>query len=118
MGNKVKKKLKKELDLLWKEKSLEKHGKICFCGVEASTFHHYVPRSRSLALRWDLENSVPLCHRHHYLVHFSHEPEVIRDICDRIRQLRGKKWIDYIEGMRGVTGKDTIWWLQLQKEKL
>lgn len=119
----MKKKLHKELFKLWVEKALEKWGNVCeCCGATAETYHHYVPKSRSLRLKYDVQNAVPLCHRFgnkcHYKIHFSPEPHVKHKLCEIICKKRGEKWVEYIETARKEKVKDTIWWLEEQKDRL
>ena len=115
----TKKQIHKTLYKLWQEKSLEMwRNQDIIEGGSASTFHHYVPKSRSLALKYDPMNAVPLNAKNHYLIHFSPEPEVIRNLCDIIRKKRGKMWCDYIEKKRKEKAKNSVWWLEEQLEKL
>jgi len=116
-----KKKLAKKADALWKKASLLKWGDKCvICGSPANAYHHFIPKSRSLVLRYDVENAVPLCLKHHYAVHFSSNPVEIADIVDMIRKKRGKKWCKYIEKKRKILsgGGRTINWYNEQISNL
>ena len=126
----MRKPTKKQLDKiamdLWHKKGYEKWGNVCVvCGSVGCVGHHYVPRSRSTLLKYDVINYVPLCHNFsgrkcHYRVHNSKEPDVVRAICDKIREVRGKEWCDYIEEKRQdrTTSFYTVSWLESQIEKL
>lgn len=115
----MKKKLHKELFKLWVEKALEKWGNIDIIdGDLASAFHHYIPRSKSLALRYDIMNAVPLNKKNHYIIHFSKNPDEVRRLCDIIRKKRGKEWCEYIETHKKQNAKNAIWWLEEQKDRL
>ena len=116
---KPKKKLHKELKTLWIECCEKKWGTRCLvCDEWIRAFHHYIPTSKSLFLKYSVENGVPLCIKHHYLIHFSHNPEETRRLCEVIRKKRGKEWVAYIEKHKRTPAKNSIWWLELVKKKL
>lgn len=113
-----KQELKKYLDKLWKAKCFIKWGQTCLCcGKPANVFHHYIPRSKSFGLTWDVMNGVPLCRAEHYLIHNSHNPDVTTQICNRIIDMMGKERYEYLKNHKG-DGKDAIYWLKEQEEKL
>ena len=113
-----KKELQKELDKRWKVAVIKRWGLECFCSERASSPHHYIPKSRSTLLRYDVLNGVPLCRKHHYLIHFSHNPEEIRAISQEIRDRRGIAWQNFIDSMKGRIQKPTVGWLKEQLERL
>jgi len=120
---KKKKRLAKECGNLWKYACHKKWGGECIiCGhSDQTTFHHYIPKSRSLSLRYDIMNGVPLCNmKCHYKIHHSGTPDEVREICDTIRKKRGKEWCEYIDNAKKQdnTGLNTIAWLEEQKAKL
>ena len=120
MANQTKKKLEKELLKLWFQRSLEKWGDRCtICGRKATQMHHFIPRSRSRLLKYDVENAVPLCQSCHYKIHFSSNPNEIHRLVEIIRKRRGKKWCDYIdEREKRPKASLGIKWLEEQKQKL
>lgn len=107
--------LAREADALWKEKCLEKWGDRCIItGEMASTFHHFIPKSKSTLLRYDVENGVPVSLKIHYILHFSKSPDEVYQIIKTIRERRGKEWCDYIDLMKKkrFEGNITIKWLE------
>jgi hypothetical protein len=113
--------LEKQLLDLWKMACLKRYGDRCiFCGQnDQTTFHHYIPKSRSLVLRFDIENGVPMCNaREHSKIHHYGTPDEVREMCEHIRKVRGKKWCDYIDAQKKSTQKNTITFLEEQLEKL
>lgn len=111
--------LEKELTQLWKEKCVETYEPYCeSCGQPATVFHHFIPKGRCLAMKFDIKNGVALCQRCHYLIHFGHKPTEIADIVNAIRESRGKEWCDYIKGRERETISKTIGWLNEQKDNL
>jgi hypothetical protein len=113
--------LEKELLELWKMACLKRYGDNCiFCGRhDQTTFHHYIPKSRSLLLRFDTENGVPMCNmREHSKIHHYGTPDEVWELCEHIRKVRGKKWCDYINKQKSCTQKSTLTFLEEQKKKL
>ena len=83
---------------LWFELARKKWGTRCeICGKPATQMHHYIPRSRSRLLKFDVENAVPLCQSCHYKIHFSSNPTEVARMVETIRKKRGKKWCSYID---------------------
>ena len=95
----AKQKLAKIADGLWKEKCLEKWGDICIiCGLPANTFHHFILKSRNGLMVYDIENGVPVCQKHHSILHgITRNPNDVYELVRIIREKRGKKWANYID---------------------
>lgn len=85
----------KALDKIWRDIIISRAKKKCeFCGSSKHVqAHHIVPRS-FYATRWNIENGVALCRRHH--LYFAHRDVIafydwvknVRDL-DALRFLRG-----------------------------
>ena len=102
---------KKGLEL-WKQACAKKWGTKCeICGKDASTFHHFIYKSASNALKFDVENGVPICRDCHFKIHRQKKNGFM---ALRIRDRRGKKWSDYIQSKDGVLINRTIGWLEEQ----
>ena len=88
--------------------------------TEGVVFHHYTPRSRSMLLKYDPLNGVPINSKAHYKIHHSGTPDEVREICEEIRRKRGKAWCDYIDLRTGIDnrGKFTLKWITEQEEYL
>ena len=83
---------------LWKIACLKMWGnKSIISGEPATVFHHFIPRSRSLALKYDVKNGIPLTNSEHYIIHFSKSPDKIYQLVKKIRQKRGRAWCRYID---------------------
>jgi len=105
---KKKNKLEDEAYKLWKQLALRKWGMICVvCGEPADVFHHFIPKSRSRLLRFNVSNAIPICSKCHYKIHFSSKPTEIHRIVRKIRRVRGKDWCDYIDVMEREPLKGT-----------
>lgn len=113
--------LQKQAIELWKMAGRKKWGLECLiCGQPISTFHHFILRSKNGIMIYDVLNSVPLCLKHHYAIHFSSSPSEIHRLVEIIRQKRGKKWCDYIDRQEKIHkgGFRTIKWVRAEIEKL
>lgn len=108
-----KKHLRKIADRLYILAVLKKKGDRCeICGREAVTVHHFIPKSRSEAVRYDIENGVPVCNGCHKKIH-SWDPHLSGIVVLK----RGEDW--YFSLLRRssmvVSGRVTIQYL---KEKI
>lgn len=86
--------LRKEADKLWWEAVIKKFGKRCvICGKPAIDCHHFFPKRLYPAVRFEIDNGVPLCRGCHFAHHFKGDPTIHKKIIEQ----RGKKWYDRIE---------------------
>jgi len=100
-----KKKLRARADKLFTLAVFKKWGRNCeVCGKPAVTAHHYIPKSLSQSLRYDLENGVPICNYCHMSIHTKNDPGCIEKIISH----RGRNWAEYIEKMRRKEVKITV----------
>jgi 5-methylcytosine-specific restriction endonuclease McrA len=111
--------LEKELNNLWKDTSRKVYPVKCLvCEGNLSTYHHFIPKSRSLALRYDIQNSIPICQICHYKIHFSSKPSEVYEIVQTIIKKRGDNWYKYIKQHEHDQVKRDMIWLNKQKEIL
>ncbi len=98
----------------WKVAANRRWGDVCACCLRpAGTFHHFVLKSLSLNLRYDILNAVPICTGPggcHYKMH-GFDPTEIHRLNDIIIKRRGPEWHKYIEDNRRVKRKHNIVWL-------
>ena len=75
---KTKKLTMKDLDKIWSKLIHEKYyNKCAICGATPCQAHHIFSRTYR-STRWDLDNGIALCYRHHF--HFAHSKfEEFRD---------------------------------------
>ena len=96
-----KNKLEKEANELWKQLALKKWGYVCVaCGEPADCFHHFVLKSRSVLLRFNVDNAIPICRKCHYNIHHSYDPLVRHETIEAIKIAKGEKWCAWIDMMR------------------
>ena len=67
--------------------------KCLLCGSPTEVAHHFIRKSVSLNLRYNFKNLIPLCNKHHFLLHFNDEGLWN----GRITLIMGKDWLDYLE---------------------
>jgi len=107
--------LKKKLDNLLRDRILVE---ILMCEAcdekEATTVHHFIPKSQSLYLRWDERNLIPICAGCHTKHHRAGDPAIHATILAK----RGHEWYQSLERDRHKLCKDTLANLKEIEEKL
>lgn len=110
-----KQQLRKQADILWSKAIKKKHKGKCFvCREKGVDPHHFVPRSLSLSLRYDLENGIFLCRGCHFDIHFKSDPMIGLVIAFK----KGRAWVEYLRIKKKERIKYTTLWLKEQLEKL
>jgi len=108
-----KKRLKKKLDRMFQEIYVKKYPKCFICPNRTSEMHHFINKARSLYLRWDERNGIPLCKHHHSLHHFGDS-----SIHAEILRIKGFEWWDDLNADRHKIMKNTMGNLQEIEERL
>ena len=90
----------KRLDALWSKVVRNRAGNKCeYCGsTKKVQAHHIIPRTK-WALRYDLENGIALCYRHHF--HFAH-----KDALAFTAWVETKRDLKYLNSKRNNTTKN------------
>ena len=83
-----KQQLRKQGDELWRFAVIKKWGQDCVCGDPAAQAHHNWYKGSYGHLRYNLDNGVPLCMKHHFIIHHR-DPKEVEEM---IREYRGEKW--------------------------
>jgi len=116
-----KQKLAKENNKLWQEICLGLWGDKCLiCGQSPITFHHFIIKSRNGLMIYDEQNGIPLCQKHHYIIHFSSSPSEVHRLVQIIREKKEPDWCKYIDHKEKIH-KDsfkTIKWLKQENKRL
>lgn len=106
---KVKKKIKKKLPALSTLRNkadalltpiCKKHNPNCeSCGQPTQVGHHWIEKSRSSYLRYDLRNLVALCHSCHAKIHNRFGNSVVGglDVAEIIINKRGRAWKEQLD---------------------
>ena len=106
--------LKRELDKLIQQIYVRKYPYCVVCNNKTDEMHHFIPKSRSLYLRYDKRNLIPLCKRCHCLHHVSGDVNIHATILKK----KGWKWYESINRDRYKVIKDTLENLRAIEEKL
>ena len=110
-AQKKRSRLMRKTDRLYQEAGRKLNTDCLVCSKPMVCLHHYVPKSRSTALRYDLKNGVPLCHGCHMQLH-NGDP----NIQNKINELNGIDWAKEldIKRQRAVREgfKPTLKWIQ------
>ena len=105
--------LKRDLDKLIQEIYVRKYPRCLVCPNKTSEMHHFIPKSRSLFLRWDERNLIPLCKKCHCSHHFGDVT-----IHATILKKKGWEWYDSINKDRHKIMKNTLENLRSIEQKL
>ena len=116
-GKNPKRKLQEKIDRDYQDffRSLCAEGNIkCeISGAEMELCHHFIPKSQSTNLRYDIENLVPVSGAVHSKFQF--RPDIPNLI---IIGRRGLKWAESIRQKADIPAQNTITWLTEQEVKL
>lgn len=91
-------------DKLFQQKLKALWPKSIISGLPTQVIHHYVPKSVSSRLRYDIKNGVPLTNGEHMRHHQAGDPIIHLTVEDK----RGKEWIEYIKKARYETIKTDV----------
>ncbi|MEI6529656.1 MAG: hypothetical protein WCN88_04685 [Candidatus Falkowbacteria bacterium] len=111
-----KQKLQEEADKLYQEVGRELNDSCLICGGEYSCLHHFIRKSQSTALRYDLENGIPICHICHCRIHTGQDSSTTA----RIVLIKGIQWFEMIDARKrlGLGLNYGITWYKAQYERL
>ena len=90
-------------DRLMQEWGRKTYRKCMICERDISCLHHYFPKSKSSALRYDEENLIPICNGCH-LQHHTGNPEIHNIIND----LKGDNWLNKLRRRKEQHTKTNI----------
>lgn len=93
--------LRRRADKLLQQVFMKDHPMCLCCPSPACNGHHYIYKSQSANLRYDLKNLVPLCAKCHMRHHFSGDPRIVQVILEKM----GKKWADDLQARRRILRK-------------
>jgi|TARA_Y100000310_G_C20638702_1_gene792654 5-methylcytosine-specific restriction endonuclease McrA len=78
---------RRKCDRLLQEWGRRTYKKCLICDKKLSCLHHYWPKSKASALRYDKDNLIPICNGCH-LMHHTGNP----DIHNKINEIKGNDW--------------------------
>lgn len=68
------------------------HPQCLLCGSRTQVAHHHVHKSKSLILRYNFDNLIPLCNSCHFKLHFNESYWA-----SKIVEIRGMKWFKKLD---------------------
>lgn len=71
------------------------YGKCELCGRPANVAHHFVHKSKSNKLRYEIINLIPLCNSCHFALHHNES-----EYAAKIVKKRGLLWFDTLEVLK------------------
>ena len=107
--NKIKR-ARAKADRLFQIACLKLNPNSMVSGLKAEVTHHFVPKSLSMALRYDIANGITLTNGEHFQHHSQGDP----DIYEKMTANKGAEWFDYIKIKRRITIKPTLAWFEEQ----
>lgn len=113
-------KLKKEADKALQLVNKHLHKKCEACGAENQVGHHWIEKSRSSFLRYDLRNIVPLCNSCHSKIHNIFGNSIVGglNVAEKIIEKRGREWKELMDKLQPEYVKtDTFFYIN-NKERL
>ena len=108
-----KKKLRQQADKLLQEYIKKKYINCLICDSSVNCGHHFFTKASSNALRYYLPNIIPICLRHHCLVHT--QPSLVEP---KICFIMGQEWYDDLIEVKRAGIKETIEWYELNIDHL
>jgi hypothetical protein len=104
------KRLRAKCDKLFSQACFKKWGNKCpICGREATATHHFIPKSISAYLRYEVLNGVPLDYICHIIrIHSQGDPQAL----EAIIKVRGATWYEGLKALKregeGKGGLNTV----------
>jgi 5-methylcytosine-specific restriction endonuclease McrA len=83
------------------------HPRCLLCGEPTQVAHHHIHKSKSSALRYDLDNLIPLCHSCHLALHCNESY-----YASKIVKIKGIKWFDKLEKRKNKIVKTNLAWYE------
>lgn len=105
MSSSDKKEIERKLSSLWRLAVHAEYGDKCYvCGGIATDTHHYIKKSQSMNLKYDVDNGIPLCHKCHIEKVHKYDKKAL----SKIKKKMGKERLEYLEEMKEEFFKNNI----------
>jgi hypothetical protein len=89
---KIKKRTQKQCDALLTPLIKLLNPYCMLCGQSTQVAHHHVHKSKSLVLRYNIDNLIPLCNGCHFKLHLNESYWA-----SKIVETRGIEWFQYLD---------------------
>ena len=90
------KNLEKKADKLFQVQLIKLMPRSIISGEPTEVIHHYIYKSQSNNLRYDIDNGIPLTNKEHCRHHLSGDPSIVAGII----AVRGIEWHDSLQKKR------------------
>lgn len=106
--------LRNKCDLLLSPLIKKMYPNCLLCGEPTQVAHHHVHKSKSNALRYDLENLINLCGKCHLRLHLDES-----FWASKIVQIKGVEWFEELERKKNqITVKADVSWYENNLDRL
>lgn len=106
--------LRRKADRLFQEIIVKLHPYCESCSKPTTVGHHFIPKSLSNSLRYEIINGIGLDNGCHFAWHTKSDPVIY----ERIIEKRGNEWLAKIRQIREKEVKVTVGWYREQIAKL
>ena len=94
-----KERLQKKADKLYQELGRLTYTECLICGGTYSCLHHFILKSQSFALRYHIENGIPICNKCHCSIHQGQNSEIVGQII----AIKGLYWFKRLSSLKHQT---------------
>ena len=101
-------------DKLYQQVCLKLSPNSMASGLKAEVTHHFIPKSLSTALRYDIKNGITLTNAEHFRHHTRGDPIIY----EQMTANKSAEWFEYIKSHRNLIIKPTLGWYKSQIDKL
>jgi len=98
---------RRKADKAMQEWGRKTYKKCLVCDKPISCLHHYYPKSTSSALRYDIDNLIPICVGCHFS-HHNGNPA----IQNKINDIKGRIWLNNLMLKKNIIIKPTVKYYQ------
>lgn len=112
--NQKRKRLRNKADKLFQEVCLLLSDNCECCPKKAQVSHHFVPKSLSNNLRYNIDNGITLCFGCHFTHHTKYDPEIYAKMTEN----KPPQWFTLIRTERDKLAKTTLAWYQGHVDRL
>lgn len=99
----IKQRTQKHCDALLSPLIKLKHPRCLLCGGDTQVAHHHVHKSKSLNLRYDEENLIPLCNPCHLKLHYNESYWA-----SKVVEKKGMEWFRNLDAKKDVICAGTL----------
>lgn len=90
--------LRRKADKLLQQAFVSNHPVCLICQQPTSCGHHYIYKSKSSFLRYEMNNLISLCAKCHMKHHFSGDPRIVQIILEK----KGAAWANDLQKCRRI----------------